>query len=557
MSSSESPIAPASRWEVISTHVNREAKRLAETRGWARYGIAFGMGALTATALAPYYVLPALLFGFTALVVLLDGAHQSATPRRMALFTGWAFGFGYFLFGMYWLGFAFLVQADQFAWMIPFAIPGFTGFLGLFFAVPALLAILGWNTGPSRIILLGALLAVFEFLRGNILTGLPWNLTSQTMAGSALLAQPLAWIGPYGYSLVILLLAMLPAAAIKGTGTLKVRPFFGLLAGVGVILLFGLIRLGTAIEDSLPPSTAIPQLIIVQPNVSQKDKLDEDKRTESLFDMLNITNEAAAPLNGPALAVWPENAYPWLANAEDAPAFFAERLPENVSLFSGSIRAWQDEEDQERYGNSAVLFGTTEIADGLPQKPLLDVYDKHHLVPFGEYLPLEGLLTLLGISQLANIEDGFTPGPGPRTIEANGVRFAPLICFEDIFPGQLYPKRERPELLVIVTNDAWFGDNAGPQQHLDISRMRAIESGLPVARSANTGISAILSGNGVLLHYLPLYETGVISAPMPYATNRPIYDKVEQIPFIFMLLACSYFGLRHKLAREGQASLDA
>ncbi|WP_370336257.1 apolipoprotein N-acyltransferase [Parvularcula marina] len=525
------------RWGAISTLINREAKRLAETRGWSRYGIAFGFGALTATALAPYYILPALAVGLCGLVILLDGAMASQTPKRMAFLTGWAFGFGYFLFGMYWLGFAFLVQADQFGWMIPIAIPAFTGFLGLFSALPAWLAAFAWRPGIARIAALAGFWAIFEFLRGNILTGFPWNLISQSFAGTALLAQPVAWVGPYGYSLILVFLAMLPAAALTGAERLSLRPLFGFAAGIAGILLFGIIRLaGEPVfrEDA-------PKLVIVQPNVAQRDKFDSAKQAENFRRMIELTRQEAGEAE-PALAVWPENAHPYLANTQDAPGFFGSTLPQGTTLIAGTVRSWEDE-SHTRYGNSVAIFGTT--MDG--EKPLDAVYDKHHLVPFGEYLPLKGLLTSLGLSQLAPFAEGFTAGPGPRTFDAAGIKIAPLICYEDVFPRQLYPKNERPELLVVVTNDAWFGDNAGPRQHLDISRLRSIESGLPMARAANTGISGVFDARGRLLQEIPLYQQDVISIPVPSAGARTLYGSFGELMFVFLLFAAAFINFYVKL----------
>ncbi|MEM9232996.1 MAG: apolipoprotein N-acyltransferase [Pseudomonadota bacterium] len=530
------------RWGRISTAVHREAKRLADVRGWSRYVIAFGLGALTATSLAPFYILPALVMGFSGLVILLDGASQSQTPKRMAFLTGWAFGFGYFLLGMYWLGFAFLVQADQFAWMIPIAIPAFTGFLGLFCAIPALLAMFRWQNGLSSVLLLAAFWAAFEFLRGNILTGLPWNLTSQSFAGTAFLAQPVAWVGPYGYSLILLFLAMLPAAALAAPGRLRPAPLLGFAAGVMAILVFGAARLSLNEPDNAP--AGMPMLVVVQPNVAQKDKLDPERQAEAFEAMVRMTGEAAATGQN-TIAVWPENAHPFLANAPDATTFFAQSLPEETALVAGTIRAWEDD-GHTRYGNSVAIFGRTTGGE----KPLEAIYDKHHLVPFGEYLPFRGLLTRLGLSQLSPVGEGFTPGPGPQVYENAGLRFAPLICYEDVFPRRLYPTGDRPDLLVVVTNDAWFGDNAGPRQHLDISRMRAIESGLPMARSANTGISTIFDARGRMVESLPLYEQGVISAPMPSVSSRPFYDRLGEFPFFFLLLAAASASFYVRVARN-------
>lgn len=535
----------AGRWAAMSRAVNREAGRLAETRGWQRYAIAFGLGALTATALAPYYILPALVLGYVGLVILLDGAAGSGTPKRMAFLTGWAFGFGYFLLGMYWLGFAFLVQADEFGWMIPIAVPAFTGFLGLFFALPVWLAMFRWQAGWQRVVLLAALLALFEYVRGNILTGLPWNLTSQAFAGTALLAQPLAWLGPYGYSLVLLALAMLPVMAWQKGQSLDWRPLAGLVGGILAILAFGAARLSITYSDE--PDDLV--LVVVQPNIPQREKIDPAKWDRNFERLINLTG-AAAETHDDVVAIWPENADPRLASDPNVPALLARSLPPQTALLSGTIRRWSDETGHIRYGNSAALFGFTETgADGLRHKPVAHLYDKHHLVPFGEYLPMKGLLTRLGLSQLAPVDEGFTPGPGPSILTYNGISISVLICYEDVFPRQLYPRDDRPDLLAVITNDAWFGDNAGPRQHLDISRMRTIESGIPMVRSANTGISGVFDPRGRLVEQIPLYEQGVISTQISMTSQNTQYDRLGELVFFLLVVVALLTTIFGRLAR--------
>ncbi|MEM9422598.1 MAG: apolipoprotein N-acyltransferase [Pseudomonadota bacterium] len=521
---------------------------LTRVEGWRRSGVAFGFGVLTATALAPYYFLPALLLGLSGLVFLLDSTRTARRPLRSAFVTGWAFGFGYFLFGMYWLAFAFLVQAEQFAWMIPIAVPAFTGFLGLFVGGACLLTALAWRQpsfgkGAMRLFPFVAAFCLFEFARGTVLTGLPWNLVGQSVAGNALLAQLAAWVGPYGLSLVVMLICVSPAGALDIERKVwRLRPLAcGLLGIVGVVV-FGAVRLSLPV----PPSVSDTHLVIAQPNIPQREKFDPDKMIPNFERLVAMTAEAV-PEGGRALAVWPENAFPFLAQDPGAPAFFGAALPATTHLLSGTYRSYEVD-GQRKDANSAVFFGAT---NGLGQKPVAGVYDKHHLVPFGEYLPLKGFVTALGLSQLAPVQDGFTPGPGPTTIEMDGIRFAPLICYEDVFPLALYPKDNRPDLLVVVTNDAWFGDNAGPRQHLDISRLRAIESGLPMARSANTGISGLFNGKGQLLDQIPLYEEGILTAPLPPALKRPLYDRVGTPIFALLLLLVASFPRISGLARWG------
>ncbi|MEL7488595.1 MAG: apolipoprotein N-acyltransferase, partial [Pseudomonadota bacterium] len=166
----------------------------------------------------------------------------------------------------------------------------------------------------------------------------------------------------------------------------------------------------------------------------------------------------------------------------------------------------------------------------------------HHLVPFGEYLPMKGLLRAIGLAQLAPFEDGFTPGEGPRTLTVAGSAFAPLICYEAIFPGALYPHTDRPAWLAAVTNDAWFGDSSGPRQHLDQARLRVIESGLPMARAANTGVSALIDARGVYVDRTPLYTAGVINAPLPTPLPPTMYARFGDLIFALMMIIVAVFA---------------
>jgi apolipoprotein N-acyltransferase len=212
-------------------------------------------------------------------------------------------------------------------------------------------------------------------------------------------------------------------------------------------------------------------------------------------------------------------------------------LPAHAVLLTGSVRRARDASDATRYYNSVAIVAET------PAGPaVIAHYDKHHLVPFGEYLPLQGLLRRAGLAQLAPYDDGFTPGGGPWVWSAAGPPFAPLICYEAIFPGELYPRGQRPEWLVAVTNDAWFGDTSGPRQHLDQARLRSIETGLPMARSANTGISALIDAKGRLLSRIRLYTEGRIDAPLPKPLAPTLYSRIGDVGFLILFLVVLFLG---------------
>ena len=525
---------------------------IGKLQGGRRYGLSVLLGILTALALAPYYIWPTLVLGFTGLVWLIDGVAQTKGRLRKGFFVGWCFGFGYFLAGIYWLGFAFLVQAEEFAWMAPFAILGMPAFLALFVGGFTALAVRFWHQGYGRVLILVVCLSACEYIRGHILTGFPWNLTGQAFAGTALTAQLASFIGPYGLSLVVMLLAVLPAALIATEKT-GWKPLYALAAGMAAILIIGALRMMTpvGINNQI-------QIVTVQPNIFQRDKIDPDKQIDNFRKVMAVTAEkfTDGSVTAPIVYVaWPENAVPLLAERPGYLDAIANFLPPNAILLTGSVR--RDEIGGKlRYYNSMLVVAdvSATMQPDLPaqaieaglfrQRAAIASYDKTHLAPFGEYLPLAGLLRAVGLAQLAPFDEGFTPGTGPQTLDLGATKMAPNICYETVFPGTLYPKSDRPDWLLTVTNDAWFGDNAGPKQHLDQARLRAIETGLPFFRSANTGISAAIDPYGRVLKSVPLYQEGAIVAALPMAAPPPLYTKLDDFPYGLLLLGLGYGGLR-------------
>ncbi len=495
--------------------LSEAASALTRASGWPRRGLAFAAGLAAATAQAPFYVLPLMALGFSALVILLDGARTSARPLRSGFTIGWFFGFGYFLLGLYWFAYAFMVQAEEFAWMAPFAVLGMPAFLGAFTgaagAVIARVNVSGWR----RVAFAAGVFMFFEYLRGHILTGLPWNLAGQTLAGTAMGAQTAAYWGVYGLSLVALLIAMAPAALHDG-GRGVSKGVFATLAATAALFAAGAARLVLNPHKDY----AGAYVRIVQPNIPQREKIDGALWDRNYKRHIELS-AAPGPPAGVLYVLWPENAVPVIDEVPEGLAEVSRRLPKNAVLVTGAVRREIDKHGREKVYNSIAVIAET--ASG--RKPVAN-YDKHHLVPFGEYLPMNGLLRAVGLAQLAPYDEGFAFGDGPKTISAGGPPFAALICYEAIFPGRVYPKGERPQWIATVTNDGWFGDSSGPRQHLDQARLRAIETGLPMARSANTGVSALFDGAGRLIERVPLYQTGVIDRPLPASLPPTIYERL-------------------------------
>jgi apolipoprotein N-acyltransferase len=502
------------------------AARLSQLRGWKRRGAAFLAGALTALAFAPFYALPLMAAGYTILVLLLDGVGAHQRLRRAAFSIGWFFGLGFHLLGVYWMAFSFFVQAEEFAWMSPFVVLGMPAFLALFSGVAAMLAVTLWRSGWRRILIFAVVWMVLEYARGHILTGLPWNLPGQALAGTAIGAQTAAWIGVYGLSLVAVLIAAAPAA-FAGEGRIS-RGLFVTLAGTGALFAVGALRLVATPDAGVHEGVFVR---IVQPNIPQREKIDPDLFGRNFSRHLALSRGATP---GALYVLWPENAAPLLDEAPEALEALSRALSENATLITGTVR--RDAGD--RYYNSVAVVPQTALG-----RVIVDQYDKHHLVPFGEYLPFSGFLRAVGLAQLAPYDDGFSRGAAPKVMSADGPAFSPLICYEAIFPGEIYPKGERPDWLVAVTNDAWFGDTSGPRQHLDQARLRSIETGLPMARSANTGISALIDAKGRLLKRIRLYTEGVIDAPLPRALSPTLYSRIGDVTYLILSLVALSLGV--------------
>ncbi len=525
-------------------------------RGWKRRGAAFAAGVGGALAQAPFYFLPLFAVAICVLLVLLKGAQRDEKPQRSAFMIGWFFGLGYFLLGLYWMALSFFVQAEQYAWMSPFAALGMPSFLGLFYG--AACAVTGWAwrarrvTGWRRVVVFALFFMIVEYLRGHILTGLPWNLPGQALAGTAMGIQTAAYWGAYGLSLVVVLLAAAPVACLldePATGeSAKGKEGLAkdLLAGVavmviGVVALFGF---GAARLSMTTPGVHDDVVVrIVQPNIPQKEKIDPSfwGRNVGRALALSAPSSAASSQETPSgrlYVIWPENTAPLVDEYPEALKGIGVQLPANTVLLSGAVRRDVSDEGETRFYNAMSILANTPAG----MRPI-DYYDKHHLVPFGEYLPLKGLLKALGLAQLAPFEDGFKPGPGPRTFSAGGVPFSPLICYETIFPGAIHPRENRPEWLVTVTNDAWFGDSSGPRQHLDQARLRSVETGLPMARAANTGVSVLIDAAGRYLGRVALYQPGVISHALPRAIKPTVYAHIGDFGFLILMIVVAIIGV--------------
>ena len=517
--------------------------------GWKRAAIALVAGALSALAMAPFNAWPVLFLTFPAMVWLIDGAGAGKLRGvPAAAMTGWWFGLGYFVPGLYWIGYAFLVDASTFAWLMPFAVLGLPAYLALFTAFGFALARLLWTRDASRVIALALALTVGEWLRGHLLTGFPWNTFGYALSEPLALAQTASLIGLWGMTFLCVAIFASPAVLIDGRSRGR-KPWIAPAIGLSVLLamgIFGGIRLG------LHPTTMVARvkLRIMQPNLQQDVKFNYAAKAEVMQKYLTLSDRASGPqstgVRDASILIWPESAFPFFLTREaDAMAQIADLLPKGTVLITGSVRAPELPPGVRitRAYNSIYVIDH----DG----GVLSVYDKLHLVPFGEYLPFQDLMEKLGFEQLTRMQGGFIPGTRRRPMDIpNAPRALPMICYEAIFPGDVVSIDDRPGWIVNLTNDGWFGISTGPYQHLQQARLRAIEQGLPLVRAANTGISAVIDPVGRVVARLGLGIEGVLDASLPSAISPTVYARSGDIPAAIMIAAAFLFIIRRRAAKR-------
>jgi len=463
-------------------------------------------GAVSAFAFEPVGWWPLLLVAFACLCELND---RSKSIGR-SLLLGWAFGFGQFVVGLNWIATSFTYQSNMPAWLGWVAVVLLSIYLAVY---PAMAAGLAWRFGrDDRVVLvtaLGGAWAITEWLRGTMFTGFPWNPAAAALAPTPLIAvTPL--IGTYGLSGLVVLLG--------GAVWLEYyRKWLPLVVILALTLLLWLLP-----SSSVPPDPlTIRNARIVQPNIGQEDKWRPGFDEEAARRLAALSGPPAAE---PRLLLWPEAAITdpvedQRTEGQPLAAFQRARAasllgPGDLLLTGGIAVRSRDGMHVDGAANSVFAIA--------PAGRVLGRYDKAHLVPYGEYLPMRPLLSAIGLSRLAPGDLDFTPGPGPRTVDLGGewgkVGFD--LCYEIIFSGHVADERNRPDFIFNPSNDAWFGA-WGPPQHLAQARLRAAEEGLPVLRATPTGISAVIDGRGNVVKALPWRTAGVIDTVLPPAANSP------------------------------------
>jgi apolipoprotein N-acyltransferase len=517
---------PGSR---IETPLCRLANTLAALSGWRRDLASFLLGVCATAALPPIDLTPLLLVAFPGLLWLDEASSGPWASFRL----GYAFGFGFFVSGLYWIAGALLVDIASFWWLVPFAVIGLPALFALYIAAALLATKLLTNhlrlSGIARVFAFAVAWTMAEWVRGHAFTGLPWNLIGYAWSGgfpgAIAVLQSVAWVGIYGLSLLTVLAASLPA--LLGTSSLSPvsagRALFPPVAAGLLVLLpavLGAIRL-----ETMPTVDTGVRLRIVQPSIAQTLKWDPAAAEKNFRLLLELS--AAPGSRSVAAVIWPEAATPFLLERDTAHRQeIGAVAPERGYVITGAVRANAPSNSVRQLWNSLVALNG--------EGAIVAHYDKAHLVPFGEYVPFRDALPLKKITP-GTIN--YSAGPGPHTIELPGLpSFSPLICYEIIFPGAVVDEHDRPAWILNVTNDAWYGQSSGPYQHFAIARTRAVEEGLPLVRSANNGVSGVVDPLGRVLARIDLNTVGYADLPLPAAEAATPYGRAGDWILLVLLL---------------------
>lgn len=490
--------------------------------GWRRLLLAFVMGAVAVAAFPPFHIIPALAPAIAVLIWL----SASADRPRDAAVAGLAFGLGHFIAGLYWISGAFMVvggPASVAAWP---AVIGLSFYLALFPAAvcAAYRALCGRNVpfSVTAAITFAALWTLGEWLRGWLLTGFPWNPMGSVWVVSDAMLQVAGLVGVYGLSLI----TVFTAAAFAGTwwqgkwrgGAWQVGMVPAAL--IALIWMGGSVRLG---QVPAPGTNTVEdvRLRLVQPHIPQRLKWVRELRPRHVQDQIALSLQPGADGEPPPThVIWAETAIPFYVNGDDVLLReLVAAVPAGGVLLSGGLRRDGDA----RFNSLFAINGDGRIVAS---------YDKVHLVPFGEYMPLAGLIPF---RKLTSGMVDFSAGDGlAATVVAGLPPFQALICYEAIFPGKVTATGTRPAWLLNVTNDAWYGMSSGPHQHFAMVRIRAVEEGVPVVRVANTGISAVVDPYGRVLASLPLGARGIIDAGLPRASAPTVFSTYGNGPVLIL-----------------------
>lgn len=556
------------RGEAVALRVQALAARIRALSGRRRAAAALTAGAISVLAMPPFFLWPVLLVTLPVLVWLIDGAADpdGATGTGAALswrrlfdvgLVGWCFAYAFHVAGLYWLREAFLVTGGGLALLWPLGVLGLPAYLALYHGLAAAFAARFSEPGLYRLVALAVGLGIGEWLRGHLFTGFPWNVLGMALTYPLVLMQSASLLGIYGLTVVTVLVLGAPgiilatspgAGASVGAWSARRGAGFGASAAalaacivpLGLMLAYGTLRLSA----SPPPFVDGVRIRLVQPSIDQREKWQAAKQPEFVARHIELSlrgpTDVPDNLAGITHIVWPEAAMPFLPlHRPEVLSAIADALPDGVFLLAGILRLERGRAspgaDERAARDGDQIFNSLAVFDheGRP----VAVYDKSHLVPFGEYLPFQSILEGIGLSSLTRQRGGFAIGPEPRPLLAiPGLpRAGPLICYEAVFPGIASRSASRPDVMINVTNDGWFGNSTGPRQHLHQARLRSVEEGLPLIRVANNGITAAYDAYGRELVRIDLDVAGVVDTGLPGPINPPLYARMGNLVFALIL----------------------
>ncbi|OFW80462.1 MAG: apolipoprotein N-acyltransferase [Alphaproteobacteria bacterium RIFCSPLOWO2_01_FULL_40_26] len=481
-------------------------------------------GAFLSLAFAPVYFFVAAIISLSFFYLALE---QENRPKEI-FWLGFFFGFGHFLSGIYWIAISLTVDARQFGWLIPFALVIIPSILAVYLGLFALTyKKLLFTETYQKILSFALCWLLFEVLRANLLSGFPWNLLGYAWMFDLHFTQLASVFGIYGLSFFAVLVALFPVLFWKRKSSFGNKIFAAFLS----IFLIGNLTFGYfAIDDKKLLRDEKTKLRLVQANVKQEIKWEENQKYQNFLKTILLTN--SKNLDDIKAVIWAETSTPYVI--DDNPGLLdhlKSAVPKNGVLITGALRVAYDERKKvSDVWNSIFVIN---------EKGVSQHYDKNHLVPFGEYVPFHRFLSFLFldtfIDKITGGGKGFSEGEGAQTLMTENFSFSPLICYEVIFSSEIVNKNHRPDLLVNLTNDAWFGRSSGPYQHFDMARMRAIEYGIPLVRVAGTGISAFVDPFGRIIAKIDLNHEGIVDVVLIKNSEPTIYATYGLLPLMALI----------------------
>lgn len=532
--------AAAQKWAKLGGASGRSPGFKLGGRGRA-LAASVALGAFSSLSFPPIFAFPLLWITVPLFLCLLNGAET----KKRGFLLGWGFGFGLYGASLYWVAHALVIASDALIWLTPFAGAALPAGLAVFTALASVAACLV-PRGRLRILAFILAWAISEWLRGHILSGFPWNLMGHAWTGYLPLAQSAALIGMYGVTLLVIFSSAAPAFALAIAPTHSVNRDEGAppslrfrLACLSIALALpsafaasGLARLNAAPALGLADTPGVG-LRLVQANIPQREKWARDKISKNFQEHLTLSTQDRP--DWITHIIWPETAAAFfLENDLPARRLIGSVLPQNGSLITGTVRAEVHKSSASETVNEKVQIFNSLVA--LDRSGTIQMtYDKAHLVPFGEYNPFDGILPLGTVTG-----SGFTLGTTARVQTVEGLPpFAALICYEAVFPGEIFQSKreaEKAQWLLNLTNDAWYGKTAGPHQHATMAKMRAIEEGLPLFRATNTGITIAYDSYGRELGHLGLNEKGYLDLKLPQSAMHTLYARIRDFGFLILCL---------------------